>query len=68
VPAATPAEWRTRWAAEAARHGQGPLPDTMLDPPDVVSVEPHQVADRNLAAARTALTYAQRALAGSGGG
>jgi hypothetical protein len=68
VPAATPAEWRTRWAAEAARHGQGPLPDTMLDPPDVVSVEPHQVADRNLAAARTALAYALRALGGSGGG
>jgi len=67
VPAATPAKWRTRWAAEAARHGQGPLPDTMLDPPDDVSVEPHQVVDRNLAAARAALTYALRALGGSGG-
>jgi acetoin utilization protein AcuC len=62
VPAATPAEWRSRWAAEAARHGQGPPPDTMLDPPDVVSVEPRQVVDRNLATARTALKSTLRAL------
>jgi hypothetical protein len=34
----------------------------MLDPPDVVSVEPHEVVDRNLAAARTALSSTLRAL------
>lgn len=62
VPPGTPAEWRSRWAADAARHHQGPPPDTMLDPPDVVSVEPHEVVDRNLAAARTALSSTLRAL------
>jgi acetoin utilization protein AcuC len=34
VPAATSAEWRTRWAAEAARYGQAPLPATFDDLPN----------------------------------
>src|SRR4051794_13037248 len=33
-PEATPAEWRDRWAAEGARYGQAPLPDTFDDPPN----------------------------------
>jgi acetoin utilization protein AcuC len=33
APAATPGEWRERWAAEAARFGQVPLPETFDDPP-----------------------------------
>jgi acetoin utilization protein AcuC len=33
VPSETPPEWRERWAAEAARHGQAPLPETFDDPP-----------------------------------
>lgn len=32
VPATTPAAWRERWAAEAARYGQVPLPETFDDP------------------------------------
>ena len=32
VPAATPAAWRERWASEAARYGQAPLPTTFDDP------------------------------------
>jgi acetoin utilization protein AcuC len=32
VPAETPADWRERWAAEAARYGQAPLPMTFDDP------------------------------------
>ena len=32
VPAATPVAWRERWAAEAARYGQAPLPETFDDP------------------------------------
>jgi len=32
VPAATPAAWRERWAGEAARYGQAPLPSTFDDP------------------------------------
>ena len=62
VPSGTPAEWRSRWAAEAAQHQQGPPPDTMLDPPERVTGESRQVADRNLAAARASLSSTLRAL------
>ena len=34
VPAATPMAWRERWAEEAARYGQSPLPETFDDPPN----------------------------------
>jgi acetoin utilization protein AcuC len=34
VPSATPVEWRERWAAEAARYGQAPLPATFEDAPN----------------------------------
>jgi acetoin utilization protein AcuC len=34
VPAATPVEWRERWATEAARYGQAPLPATFEDAPN----------------------------------
>lgn len=33
APAATPPEWRARWAADAERHGQAPMPETFDDPP-----------------------------------
>ncbi len=31
VPSTTPAAWRERWADEAARYGQSPLPETFED-------------------------------------
>jgi GNAT superfamily N-acetyltransferase len=31
VPASTPEAWRERWASEAARYGQAPLPETFDD-------------------------------------
>ncbi|HEY7589836.1 MAG TPA: acetoin utilization AcuC family protein [Candidatus Limnocylindrales bacterium] len=34
VPSSTPAAWRERWADEASRHGQAPLPETFEDPPN----------------------------------
>ncbi len=34
VPVSTPDAWRDRWAAEAARYGQAPLPTTFVDPPN----------------------------------
>ena len=34
VPAATPIEWRERWATEGARFGQAPLPATFEDAPN----------------------------------
>jgi acetoin utilization protein AcuC len=32
VPGETPAAWRERWAAEAGRYGQAPMPSTFSDP------------------------------------
>lgn len=34
VPGATPVAWRERWAAEAARYGQAPLPERFDDEPN----------------------------------
>ncbi len=34
VPASTPQEWRERWAADASRYGQAPMPETFDDPPN----------------------------------
>jgi acetoin utilization protein AcuC len=34
VPDSTPVAWRERWADEAARYGQAPLPETFEDPPN----------------------------------
>src|SRR6476619_8585502 len=34
VPEATPEEWRERWAAEAVRYGQAPLPAAFEDAPN----------------------------------
>jgi acetoin utilization protein AcuC len=34
APRETPADWRDRWAAEGARYGQSPPPETFIDPPN----------------------------------
>ncbi|MDP9483236.1 MAG: hypothetical protein M3P84_08450 [Chloroflexota bacterium] len=34
VPSSTPGAWRDRWADEAARYGQAPLPETFEDLPN----------------------------------
>lgn len=34
VPEATAAGWRDRWATEAGRYGQAPLPESFEDPPN----------------------------------
>jgi acetoin utilization protein AcuC len=34
VPDGTPASWRERWAAEGARYGQAPPPESFDDPPN----------------------------------
>jgi acetoin utilization protein AcuC len=54
VPGSTPAAWRERWADEAARYGQSPLPGTFEDPPNAgLRLDPAQVAaeDRSRATA-----------------
>ena len=63
VPPATPPAWRSRWAAESAKHRQGPPPTTIIDPPEDVAGESHEVAEANLDAARTELSGTLHALA-----
>ncbi len=55
VPSTTTAAWRERWAADAARYGQSPPPETFDDPPNAgMPIEAGQLAaeDRSLEAAR----------------
>jgi acetoin utilization protein AcuC len=45
VPDATPVAWRERWAAEGARYGQVPLPETFDDAPNAgLEMDPSQAA------------------------
>lgn len=64
VPPETPPAWRTRWAAEAARYGQAPLPTTLDDLPGAVRApDPSRapIADAALAlAARIRRTVVPR--------
>lgn len=55
-PPAIDPGWRERWAAEAARYGQAPLPTTFEDPPNAgLPVRPEQEAAEEQAAAVVAL-------------
>ena len=61
VPAATPLEWRERWAAEGARYGQAPLPATFEDAPNAgLELD----ASQAVAEARSLETAGARAAAG----
>jgi len=46
APTETPPAWRERWAAEAARYGQVPLPDTFDHPPTGTSPAAHEAIRR----------------------
>ncbi|MEX2184681.1 MAG: acetoin utilization AcuC family protein [Chloroflexota bacterium] len=46
VPPATPVAWRDRWAAEAARYGQAPLPSD-FDDPSVIGPGPDDPIQRH---------------------
>jgi acetoin utilization protein AcuC len=46
-PQETPEPWRARWAAEAARFGQSPMPEWYLDPADLVAPDGDALAERN---------------------
>jgi len=43
VPGSTPPAWRERWAADAERFGQSPMPESFDDPPNAGL--PYRVAD-----------------------
>jgi acetoin utilization protein AcuC len=65
-PSEIPAEWRERWADEAARYGQAPLPERFEDEPNAGrSFEPgDEILDaRALQAADAALAARDRAIA-----
>ncbi len=63
IPAGTPPAWRSRWAAEAATHRQGPPPDSWLDAPGIAPPDAPDLAERNVEVARSALAGALQALA-----
>ncbi len=67
VPVHTPAAWRERWAAEAARHRQGPPPELMVDPAGTAMGESSSIAAANRATASRALEHALRILDGRRG-
>ncbi len=59
APDRLPAEWRARWAEEAARHGDSSLPETLDDPPNAglpFDAEQRQAEERSLATAELART------------
>jgi len=64
LPLQTPESWRERWAAEAATHDQGPLPEVLLDPAGTVGPEPESIAASNRRHAEAALSGALRHLHG----
>ena len=50
VPSATPEAWRARWAEEAARYGQAPLPERFDDEPNAgIPYDPTQEASEQRA-------------------
>ena len=56
VPVEIPAGWRERWTAEAARYDAGPLPERLLDEPNVALTRgPGREAAAHQAEAMTAL-------------
>ena len=54
-PERLPQEWRERWTAEAERYADAPLPETLLDPPKVVTPDKPDLRAANADTARRAL-------------
>ncbi len=48
----TPSDWRDRWVDEATRYGQSPLPERLLDPPEV-GARSHGGSDPDAVSIRT---------------
>ena len=61
VPGATPPAWRERWAGEALRYGQAPLPGSFVDPPN--AGEPVDAAQAAAEARSEAITALVRRIA-----
>jgi acetoin utilization protein AcuC len=66
VPARTPDDWRERWAGEAARHGQSPLPLTFDDPPNPTEPPTVRAIEQTLAGVRSTILPLLRAAVARG--
>jgi acetoin utilization protein AcuC len=55
APSETPAAWRERWAAEAGRYGQAPLPLTFDDPPTATDPAAARAIERTVDEVRAAV-------------
>jgi acetoin utilization protein AcuC len=55
VPSEIDREWRTAWENEAERYAQSPLPESYMDPHDLVAVESKDLAARNAQTVNEAL-------------
>jgi acetoin utilization protein AcuC len=55
VPTETPPAWRERWAAEAGRYGQAPLPLTFDDPPTATDPAAARAIERTVDEVRAAV-------------
>ncbi len=55
VPEETPEAWRERWAADAQRYGQAPLPATFDDPPTPTEPANVRAIERTVGAVRSAV-------------
>lgn len=64
VPEPLPVDWRDRWAGEAARHGDSPMPERFIDPAGSAPPEPAGAAERNTTTASSAVDQAIRLLRG----
>ena len=60
VPEATPAAWRERWAADAEKYHQAPMPELMVDPAGTAATESSAIASANRATASRALEHTLR--------
>jgi hypothetical protein len=55
VPETTPQAWRDRWAGEAARYGQAPVPETFDDPPMPTDPSDARAIERTVNSVRAAV-------------
>jgi acetoin utilization protein AcuC len=66
VPSETPEAWRDRWAADAQRFGQAPLPRTFDDPPTATEPATAHTIQRTVDEVRAVVMPLIRAAAARG--
>jgi acetoin utilization protein AcuC len=66
VPPETPEAWRDRWAADAQRYGQAPLPRTFDDPPTPTEPATERAIERTVESVRSTVVPLLRAAVARG--